>query len=347
MCSLIPELLKRHERVVSHELRGEVDAGIERLDVVLSTLKGPELGQGSWVAGRIPKHKRTFKPKKNYWAHKKAWARKKGDVGSGSGPKGVEATLALERPRACENSTEREAGSTACLGSMVVISCLDGFRRHPAMGSSSKQTSDDQVRAVKDSGDVGLLRSASELTREATWGISGGLGQSEEGLGMSEEGSTSYVKETEDATGMMGKEVSMSSDGLGCTAEVVMGPNSKPKPLQVYQRKDVKPKKQRGPSLGEGVCGAIDAPTMLLADRGENARERPEMGLSEQSGILGAYMTVVGEKLDDGASLGDAVLCDSLWANQDSLAAKLDSPAAEELKLALEASGLAGLSCDG
>ena len=41
-----------------------MDAGIERLDVVLNTLKSPGSGQGSWVAGRIPKQKRKFKPKK-------------------------------------------------------------------------------------------------------------------------------------------------------------------------------------------------------------------------------------------------------------------------------------------
>jgi hypothetical protein len=67
-----------------------------------------------------------------------------------------------------------------------------------------------------------------------------------EGLGrLDEEDSTSFVKDTEDATGMMGKEVSMSSGGLGRTVEVELGPTSEPKSLQVYHRKDVKPKKQR------------------------------------------------------------------------------------------------------
>ena len=58
-------------------------------------------------------------------------------------------------------------------------------------------------------------------------------------------------------------------------------------------------------------------------------------------------MNVVGEKQDDGASLGDEVLSDSFQVAQDSSAAKLDSPTTEELKLALEVSGIASLSCDG
>jgi hypothetical protein len=90
------------------------------------------------VAGRIHKHKRKFKPKNKCWARKKVWAQQKEDVGSGSGPNGVEATSELERPRSCENSTEREAGYTACPGSMVVIGCLDGLWRHPVVGSSLK-----------------------------------------------------------------------------------------------------------------------------------------------------------------------------------------------------------------
>jgi hypothetical protein len=96
-----------------------------------------------------------------------------------------------------------------------------------------------------------------------------------------------------------------------------------------------------------GLSTAGEALTMLMADRGENTRERPAMGWSKQSGILGAYGNVVGEKLDDVASLGVAVSSDSLRVAQDSLAAKLDSPAAEELKLTLEVNGIAGLSCDG
>ena len=56
----------------------------------------------------------------------------------------------------------REAVSTAYPGSMAVIGCLDGLRRHQAMGSSSKQMFGDQVRVVEDSGDMGLSRSVSE-----------------------------------------------------------------------------------------------------------------------------------------------------------------------------------------
>jgi hypothetical protein len=92
-------------------------------------------------------------------------------VGSGSSPNGVEITSVLERPLACEKTTEREAASTACPGSLVVIGCLDGLRRHQAMGSSSKKTSGELVTAVVGSDDMGFSRSVSEGTQGVTRGV--------------------------------------------------------------------------------------------------------------------------------------------------------------------------------
>jgi hypothetical protein len=126
--SAMKELPKGHERVVSQSainakqelcsirewlgrLRGEVDAGIVRLDVVLSNLKETGLGQGSKEAGQIHKPRRTLKPKKKYWARKKRWVRKTMDKSSGCGPNEVEAILALERLMVVEKSIEREAAS--------------------------------------------------------------------------------------------------------------------------------------------------------------------------------------------------------------------------------------------
>jgi hypothetical protein len=100
--------------------------------------------------------------------------------------------------------------------------------------------------------------------------------------------------------------------------------------------------------MGLSTAGVLgEASTMLMTDKGENARERPAMGLSEQLGILGAYVNVVGEKLVDGVSLGVEILSDSMRVDQELLAAKLDSHDAEELKFTLEVSGIVGLSCNG
>jgi hypothetical protein len=157
------------------------------------------------------------------------------------------------------------------------------IERHPTMGSSSKRMSSNQGRAGEDHSALGLSRSALEGTCGAIEGISGGLGQLVEGLGLSEEaGCTSYVKETEDAMAMMGKKVSMSSDGLvpegmrgvsrgivgglnlsveinttspnglGRIAVVEPDPSSEPKILQIYQSKDIKPKMKRVTSSGKG-----------------------------------------------------------------------------------------------
>ena len=130
-----------------------------------------------------------------------------------------------------------------------------------------------------------------------------------------EEDSTSLVEELEESVGMRGKEVSRSSEGLGRKEEGMSGPNNEPKLLQVYHRRDGKPKKQRVTSLKESgmikasyregissgqnweaiasknillgmreahqsrfveLSTASDlgkAATILMADRGENARE--------------------------------------------------------------------------
>jgi hypothetical protein len=90
------------------------------------------------VAGRTHKNKRIFKPKKKYWACKKVWAQQEKDMGSRSGPKGVEAISEVEKPRVGAILTEREMGYTACPGSMVGIRSLDGIRRHLVVGSPSK-----------------------------------------------------------------------------------------------------------------------------------------------------------------------------------------------------------------
>ena len=117
--SELKELRKRHERAVNlsafnakqelrsirewlGRLRGEVDAGIVRLGVVLSNLKETGQGQGSRETGRIHKLKRNFKPKKKYWARKKRWIRKVMGESSGCGPNEVEAPPAPERPRVVE-----------------------------------------------------------------------------------------------------------------------------------------------------------------------------------------------------------------------------------------------------
>jgi hypothetical protein len=47
-------------------LRGEVDAGIVRLEMVLKNLNVSGSGQGSGTAGRISKSKKFFKPQKRY-----------------------------------------------------------------------------------------------------------------------------------------------------------------------------------------------------------------------------------------------------------------------------------------
>ena len=304
--SELEELPKRHERVVNlsafnakqelcsirewlGRLRGEVDARIVRLDVVLSNLKETGSGQGSREAGRIHKPKRTFKPKKKFWARKKRWVRKGMGKSSGRSPNEVEATSAPERPLVVENSIEREAVSNKQPGSMEMTGCLDSLQRLLAMGSPSKMTFGVQRRAIEDLNAPGPSRSASEGTRGATGGISGGLGQSVEGMGLSkEEGCTSYMEDTEvclssvDGAGEDAMRVlerkrgvprelvgglrlpaefnTMSANGPGCIEAVEAGPKSEPKMLQVIYTKEAKPKMKRVISSGEGSSSSLEGP---------------------------------------------------------------------------------------
>jgi hypothetical protein len=69
--------------------------------------------------------------------------------------------------------------------------------------------------------------------------------------------------------------------------------------------------------------------------------------MSDQAGILRAFVNVAGEKIGDMVPLGDAEMFGFLRVAQVLLAAKEGLPVAKELKLALEVSGLVGLSCDG
>jgi hypothetical protein len=79
-------------------LRGEVDAGMERLDVVINHLKFSGSRQWSRVAGRIPKPTKSFKLKKKIWAYKKSRL----GAGSSSSPRRDTGGLALERPMVIE-----------------------------------------------------------------------------------------------------------------------------------------------------------------------------------------------------------------------------------------------------
>jgi hypothetical protein len=74
--------------------------------------------------------------------------------------------------------------------------------------------------------------------------------------------------------------------------------------------------------------------------------EKPKLG--GLPGILGAFVNVVeGEKIGVVTPLDKVDMSVILSVTQDLLAGKEDSPYAMDLKLALEDSGIAGLSCDG
>jgi hypothetical protein len=219
--------------------------GIVRLDVILSNLKVTESGQGSRETGRIHKLKRTFKPKKQYWARKKRWVRKIMGESSGCGQYKVEVNSAQERPRLIEKSYEKEVATNVHLGSTEVTGCLDSLRRFPALGLPSK-----------------MMSSVPEGTSGVIGGISGGLGNSVEAMGLSEEeGCASYVKETKvclspgDGDGedammapeRMKKVAGELVEGLSVLAESntisTNGPSRKPKT----------------PSSGPGHTGAVEA----------------------------------------------------------------------------------------
>ena len=148
--SLIPDVLKRREGAGSTvlsafnakqelcsirewlgQLRDEVDVGIERLNVVINTLKVDGSGQRKWVTGQISKYKSksNFKPSIHTWDRKKSWAQKKGEMGSGSGPEEAEADSEEGRTRACTNSTERGTVAKVSPWPMAAIGCVECFQR--------------------------------------------------------------------------------------------------------------------------------------------------------------------------------------------------------------------------
>ena len=178
-------------------LRGEVDAGIVRLDAVLSNLKESEPGQGSREMGRILKPKRKFKPKQKHWVRKKRRLCNTMGESSGCGPNEVEVSQDPQKPKMVENLIEREVACKEQLGTMVVIGCLDSFRRNLALDSNSKTKPGDFRRVIEELGASGLLSSASEEIYRMSGGISGGSGHSVEALGLiEEEGGMSFVEES-------------------------------------------------------------------------------------------------------------------------------------------------------
>ncbi|KAE7997415.1 hypothetical protein FH972_002054 [Carpinus fangiana] len=154
-------------------LRGEVEAGIGRLDEVISNLNITEAGQRSRETGRIFQSKRFFKPKRSYWAGKKRWVRKFKGESSGSGPNEMEKPLGRG-----EDSIEHTV-------SLEGTACLDNFERHSEVGSPVKMMAGVERRSVEDPGESGRM--------------SGGSGKSAEGMGsLEEEDCTSRVKDIED-----------------------------------------------------------------------------------------------------------------------------------------------------
>ena len=137
-CSLNHELVKGLEGAINHtrvsafnanqelcnlrewlrRLKGEVDVGLERLEVVFNKLESTGLGQGCKVSDWDPNPTRRFKPKR-----KKVYKPKVG-VGSVSSPKGVKPSLAIQRLMAGEPSIAG-ARSSVRLGLSVVDGCLD------------------------------------------------------------------------------------------------------------------------------------------------------------------------------------------------------------------------------
>jgi hypothetical protein len=148
------------------------------------------------------------------------------------------------------------ATSSSHPSSLVVIGSMDSRKVVAGvMGSSSKLDSSEQVRAreISCAKDFESTRTVPKGTQGVTRGTSGGLGLSVECLGLSEEEESKRCLEVcEAATEMMGKELSTTLSGLGRTGDTELGPRTEPKLLQVYQRKDAKPKQKRISSSGEG-----------------------------------------------------------------------------------------------
>ena len=77
------------------------------------------------------------------------------------------------------------------------------------------------------------------------------------------------------------------SGGLGCTVKVVLGPKSEPKLLQVYQRKDVKPKKQQVTSSGEGsIIIKADSREVISFGQKRDAILSKSMPIESQATLL-------------------------------------------------------------
>jgi hypothetical protein len=92
---------------------------------------------------------------------------------------------------------------------------------------------------------------------------------------------------------------------------------------------------------GTGMVSAVS----LIAGGGL-LPETPQLG--DMPGILGTFVNMVeGEKIGVVTPLDEVDTAVILRVTQDLMSGKEDSPAARELQLALEDSGIAGLSCDG
>jgi hypothetical protein len=182
------------------QLRGEVVAGIGRLDEVISNLKLTDSGQRSRVTGRVFQSKSLFKPKRKFWAGKKRWVRKMKGEHSGSGPTGMEKPLVRE-----EESNEYSV-------SLEGNACLGNFGRYQKEGPIAKMLAGAERRPVE-----ALLVVAEEdgrrlgLSSSVSVGTSGESGRIHGGL--EEEVCTSWVKETgEGGLPVVGAEEEVSSE---------------------------------------------------------------------------------------------------------------------------------------
>jgi hypothetical protein len=230
--SALEELPKRHMSAVSlsaindkqelcnlrdwlEQLRGEVVAGIGRLDALISNLILTDSEKGRKVMGRGFQSKSFFKPKRNYWAGKKKWVRKaKGEI-LGSGPTGMENPLVREEePKEFPVSLE----GNACLG-IVGRDKEDGPPAKMMAGDERRPVEVQTVVAAEDDGRrLGLSSSVSVGTSGEAGRIHGGL---------EEEVSTSWVKDTGEegllVVGVEGEGASGNQRGLATHVKVVGG----------------------------------------------------------------------------------------------------------------------------
>jgi hypothetical protein len=279
--SVMKELSKRQEKAVSlavinvnqdlrsirewlGRLRGEVDAGIERLDEVLSKFKFAGSGQGSREVGRIIKPKRIFKPKQKYWARKKRWVPKLMGESTGCGPIEDELSLVPAKPVVVEYPRMGDVVAE----SMGAIGCLENLRRYTASDSTSMRMIGEQRRVADVLGALGSPSAASKGTRGAIGGSSGKLVQAAEGLGSKEEQVSSspvadVVKDVlmapENSRGLSGEvvggfrkslEVTKLASGPGCTVAVMAGPF-------LSEPKEAKPNRCTGDESGPSLEGPL------------------------------------------------------------------------------------------